>query len=124
MKICVGVFFVVIMFKQLSDEEDDSNHTGLICSNNAYPRVNRVIPCLPWPLRSTVDFGSNNKDHYLRISNSQPKCKPKQNLGPNLPKLITANLVDVSLTTLQFTTKEQFPLSHFVPTCKCINMKF
>jgi hypothetical protein len=31
----------------LCDEEDDSNHTGLICSNNAYPRVDRVIHAYP-----------------------------------------------------------------------------
>jgi hypothetical protein len=124
MKMCARVFFVIIMFKQLCDEEDDSNHTGLICSNNAYPRVDRVIPCLPWPLRSKADFGSNSRDHSLRMYNSQPRCKPKQNSGPNLPKLTTANLVAVSLTTVEFTTKEQFPLSHFVLTCKCTNRKF
>ncbi len=124
MKNCAGVFFVVIMFKQLSDEEDDSNHTGLICSNNAYPKVDQVIPCLPWPLRSTADFGSNSRDHSLPISNSHPRCKAKQNSGPNLPKLTTANLVAVSLTTLEFTRKEQFPLSHFVLAFKCRNRKF
>ncbi len=48
----------------------------------------------------------------------------KTNSGPNLPKLRTANLVAVSLTTLEFTTKEQFPLSHFVLAFKYTSRKF
>ncbi len=114
MKNCAGVFFVLIMSKQLSDEEDESNHTRLICSNNAYPKVNRVIPCLPWPLRSTA--GIILSQSLTLTSGAQGKT--------NLPKLTTANLVAVSLTTLEFTMKKQFPLSHFVLAVKCTNRKF
>jgi len=41
MKNCAGVFFALIMFKQLSGEEDDSNHTRLICSNMPIPKLIR-----------------------------------------------------------------------------------